>query len=207
MRKGLRNRLTRFASGRSGTVAVEAALGLTLLFAVAAVFADMHTAGRERTRLETGAGEMAQTVASQAELTKYGLDALTLAAFQNNTRGTEIIVMNVMQSGKILWMLRRGDGAQLCQLDVSGDQFTGTLPVDPPDGNGESEDDTSEMSMVVIDACKRLSGFKSESGIAFPRLLQVRNIYRAGQVEINLDKELTDENLISSDDDDEESES
>ena len=61
--------------------------------------------------------------------------------------------------------------------------------------------------MVVIDACKRLSGFKSESGIAFPRLLQVRNIYRAGQVEINLDKELTDENLISSDDDDEESES
>lgn len=186
---------------------MEAALGLTLLFAVAAVFADMHTAGRERTRLETGAGEMAQTVASQAELTKYGLDALTLAAFQNNTRGTEIIVMNVMQSGKILWMLRRGDGAQLCQLDVSGDQFTGTLPVDPPDGNGESEDDTSEMSMVVIDACKRLSGFKSESGIAFPRLLQVRNIYRAGQVEINLDKELTDENLISSDDDDEESES
>ena len=49
---------------------------------------------------------MAQTVASQAELTKYELDALTLAAFQNNTRGTEIIVMNVMQSGKILWMLR-----------------------------------------------------------------------------------------------------
>ena len=125
MRKRLRNRMQRFASGRSGTVAVEAALGLTLLFAVAAVFA------------ETGAGEMAQTVAAQAELTKYGLDALTLAAFQNNTRDTEIIVMNVMQSGKILWMLRRGDGAQLCQLDVSGDQFTGTLPVDPPDGNGE----------------------------------------------------------------------
>ena len=195
--------LRRFGQDKKGSVAVETALGVTMLFGVATILVDMHTSGLERVRLETGAGEMAQSVAAQVELTKYGLDALTTAAFQSQTRDTEIIIMNVLQSGRINWMLHRGDGAALCELDVDGDRFTADLPVDSPE-ESEDETDVSEMSMVVVEACRRTSLLKSEDKMVFPRLIQVRNIYRAGQLQINLDEALTDENMIASNDDDEE---
>ncbi len=142
----------------SGSIAVETALGITFLVSTAVILSDMHQIGIERERLEAGAGSIAVNAAQQPKLTQYGLNALVDASLETETRDTEVIIMNVLQSGAVQWMIRRGDGAMLCELNVEGKYFTGELPVDPPEisgeGNDESDVDGSTMSMIVVDVCR-----------------------------------------------------
>ncbi|WP_337749261.1 hypothetical protein [Sutterella wadsworthensis] len=189
----------------SGSIAVETALGITFLVSTAVILSDMHQIGIERERLEAGAGSIAVNAAQQPKLTQYGLDALVDASLQTETRDTEVIIMNVLQSGTVQWMIRRGDGAMLCELNVEGKYFTGELPVDPPEnsgeGNDESDVDGSTMSMIVVDVCRRTAGFELGKHLRLPREIQVENIYRSNNREIKLDKALEEENLMPSDDD------
>ena len=153
----------------------------------------------------TGAGSIAVNAAQQPKLTQYGLDALVDASLETETRDTEVIIMNVLQSGAVQWMLRRGDGAMLCELNVEGKYFTGELPVDPPEntgeGNDESDVDGSTMSMIVVDVCRRTAGFELGKHLRLPRVIQVENIYRSNNREIKLDEALEEENPMPSDDD------
>ena len=188
----------------SGSIAVETALGITFLVSTAVILSDMHQIGIERERLEAGAGSIAVNAAQQPKLTQYGLNALVDASLETETRDTEVIIMNVLQSGAVQWMIRRGDGAMLCELNVEGKYFTGELPVDPPEnsgeGNDESDVDGSTMSMIVVDVCRRTAGFELGKHLRLPRVIQVENIYRSNNREIKLDealeeeKEATDEN-------------
>lgn len=207
-RNALTQTLRRFLRARRGSIAVETALGLTFIISVAVILADMYQIGIERARLETAGGEIAQNAAVQRELTQPGLDALVDAALQTEQRDTEVIVMNVLQSGAIEWMLRRGDGAALCELNVDGKYFTGTLPVDPPENAGEGNDeedvDGSTMSMIVVDVCRRTGGFELAKHMKIPRVIQVENIYRASTRTVTIDEALEKENLMPSDDEDEE---
>ena len=178
---------------------------ITFLVSTAVILSDMHQIGIERERLEAGAGSIAVNAAQQPKLTQYGLDALVDASLQTETRDTEVIIMNVLQSGAVQWMIRRGDGAMLCELNVEGKYFTGELPVDPPEnsgeGNDESDVDGSTMSMIVVDVCRRTAGFELGKHLRLPRVIQVENIYRSNNREIKLDKALEEENLMPSDDD------
>jgi|GEM_PF-151123 len=189
----------------SGSIAVETALGITFLVSTAVILSDMHQIGIERERLEAGAGSIAVNAAQQPKLTQYGLNALVDASLETETRDTEVIIMNVLQSGAVQWMIRRGDGAMLCELNVEGKYFTGELPVDPPEisgeGNDESDVDGSTMSMIVVDVCRRTAGFELGKHLRLPRVIQVENIYRSNNREIKLDEALEEENLMPSDDD------
>ena len=162
----------------SGSIAVETALGITFLVSTAVILSDMHQIGIERERLEAGAGSIAVNAAQQPKLTQYGLNALVDASLETETRDTEVIIMNVLQSGAVQWMIRRGDGAMLCELNVEGKYFTGELPVDPPEnsgeGNDESDVDGSTMSMIVVDVCRRTAGFELGKHLRLPRVIQVR---------------------------------
>ena len=92
---------------------METALGITFLVSTAVILSDMHQIGIERERLEAGAGSIAVNAAQQPKLTQYGLNALVDASLETETRDTEVIIMNVLQSGAVQWMIRRGDGAML----------------------------------------------------------------------------------------------
>ena len=179
----------------SGSIAVETALGITFLVSTAVILSDMHQIGIERERLEAGAGSIAVNAAQQPKLTQYGLNALVDASLETETRDTEVIIMNVLQSGAVQWMIRR----------VEGKYFTGELPVDPPEnsgeGNDESDVDGSTMSMIVVDVCRRTAGFELGKHLRLPRVIQVENIYRSNNREIKLDEALEEENLMPSDDD------
>lgn len=192
-----------------GSVAVETALAVPFLAAATFVAVDMHTIGLERTRLEEGAGAVALNIATQKKLTRPALDALVDAAFQEKTRDTEVLLYNVKDTGVITWMLRRGDGAALCQWDADGIYYTGELPEDPPAaddaGNEETDGDTATASMIVVKACKRISGFKKWISIKAPAVMRVESIFRAGVLTVALDDELTDENLVEPEDEDEDS--
>ena len=196
-----------FAASRRGSIAVETALGIALFFGVMVLIADMHEVGIERARLEAAAGQIAQNAAVQSKITQPGLDILVDAALQTKGRDAEVIIMNVLQSGAIEWMLRRGDGAALCELNVDGKYFTGTLPVDPPEAAGEGSDDEDEdgrtMSMIVVDVCRRTAGLELGKHVKLPRVMQVENIYRASTRTVKIDEALEDENLMPSGDEDE----
>lgn len=202
--KAAAEKAKRQAQSESGSMAVEAALGVTFFAGVSVIVFDMHSVGLERTRLETSSGTIAQNVAVQEKLTYAGLDALVDAALETRQADTEIILMNVLQSGKVVWMLSRGDGGALCDVTVEGGYFTGTLPEDPPEEEAaEDEEDPSELSMVVVEACRRSTAVKLAGKMRLPGVMQVESIYRANAVEIELDEALQDENLIPDDDDEE----
>lgn len=199
---------TWFAEER-GSVAVETALAVPFLAAATLAAVDMHSIGLERTRLEEGAGSVALNVAAQKKLTRPALDALIDAALQEKTRDTEVLLYNVKNTGVITWLLRRGDGAALCQWDADGIYYTGELPEDAPAaddaGNEETDGDTATASMVVVKVCKRTSGLKKWLGIKAPDVMRTESIFRAGTLTIALDDELADENLVEPEDDDEDS--
>lgn len=145
-----------FARVQKGSMAVEAALSVVLFISMLSIVFDMHSLGMERARLEEGAGSIAQNIAVQSKLTEPGLSALVDAALQGDQYATEVLVLNVLQSGKISWMISRGDGAALCESPDDGGYFAGTLPEDPPEEaeGGDDEEDTSTMSMVVVEVCE-----------------------------------------------------
>lgn len=195
-----------FAQAQKGSMAVEAALSVVLFISMLSIVFDMHSLGMERARLEEGAGSIAQNIAVQSKLTEPGLSALVDAALQGDQYATEVLVLNVLQSGKISWMISRGDGAALCESPDDGGYFAGTLPEDPPEEaeGGDDEEDASTMSMVVVEVCRNSRSVKLAGRLLLPSVLEVESIYRAQSLTIELDEALKDENMIA---DNEESES
>lgn len=193
--KKMRARLREGVKSERGSVAVEAALGIVAIYGIATLLVDMHQIHLERTALETTTTQLVQNTVVLPKLTRPALDALVENVAGSNTLDTEIYLMNVYQSGKINWMLKRGDGALLCELPVDGKLFTGDLPVDPPEGS-EDEEDMSEMSMVVVEVCRRSHAIKLIGKWSLPRVMQVQTILRAVAKDIELDEELEEENLV-----------
>ncbi len=188
-------------AGRRGSVAVETALTLTLLFTVGFLAGDMHRIGIERSRLEATASSVALNITAQSGLTQAGLDSLTDIAMQGHTDEQQIIMLNVLQSGRINWQLERGGASDLCEAEAEDGYYTGDLPIDPSDMKeaASSEEDSSEFSLIVVKACRSTESIKSYGGIGMPQVLQVRSIYRANAQEISLDDALEEENQITDD--------
>lgn len=193
----------RFTRSPRGSVSVEAAFGLVFFIVILYAVADYHAVSQIRDEVEDAAGSISLNLSVQDKLTQQGFDALVTAALQNKTRDTDVVALNVMQSGKIKWMLERGDEAQLCQVDVDGRYFTGDLPEDPPDnseGNGEDDTDMSELSMVVVYVCRSTNNLRRVGKFVFPNPIEVQNINRAMKKTIDLDEALEKENMVKSDD-------
>lgn len=91
-----------------GTLAVEAAIVLPILLGVGMIGADMQRIHSERIRVENAAGAMALNLAAQPALTSAGVDALAELAMQGHAEMQQLIILNVLQSGRITWALERG---------------------------------------------------------------------------------------------------
>lgn len=198
-----------FWHSHRGSVTVEAAFGLIFFIVIIYAVADYHAISSLREEVEEASGSIALNISTQDKLTQQGFDALVTASLQNNTRDTDVVVLQVLQSGKINWMLERGDEAQLCQVDVDGRYFTGDLPEDPPDNSqaGEDEDtDMSELAMVVVYVCRNTHNLNRVGKFVFPNIVSVQNINRSLKKTIELDEALKKENMVKSDDDEENSE-
>jgi hypothetical protein len=98
-----------------GALAVEAAIALPLLIAVGLIGSDMQRIHTERIRLENASGSMALNIAMQPELSRAGIDALASVAMQGHEQFQHLIVLQVLQSGRISWALQRGGAQQLCE--------------------------------------------------------------------------------------------
>lgn len=185
-------------SGQRGAVAVEAALTVILLIGVALIASDMHRIGIERTRLENAASSAALNIAAQPTLTKPGLDGLVEIVMQGHSEYQHLVIMNVMQSGRINWLLERGGAPGLCEPPSDGVSYTGELPEDAPEGGeGESaDDDGSTTSMIVVQACRSTEDIFAHGGLSFPEVLRVESIYRVSARKVALDEELQNENQI-----------
>lgn len=188
-------------AGQRGSVAVEAALALTLLFTVGFIASDMHRIDIERSRLEGTASSAALNISAQSKLTKPGLDALADVVMQGHIDDQQMIIMNVLQSGRIFWSLERGGASDLCEAESDGVYYTGQLPIDAEkmEEAAESEEDASTFSLIVVRACRRTTDITSYGGITMPDVLQVDSVYRASSRKITLDEELQEENQIMDD--------
>ncbi|MUM78528.1 hypothetical protein GKC30_12865 [Pseudodesulfovibrio sp. F-1] len=184
---------------RRGSIAVEAALMMTMLFAVGYVASDMHRIGIERTRLESAASSAAINIAAQPKLTRKGLDALTEIVMQGHAESQQMLIMSVMQSGRVVWALERGEAEDLCEPPIEEGYYTGDLPEDrPEESDSGSDEDNSTFSLVVVQACRDTGDIRSYGGILMPEVLQVEGIYRANAKNITIDDELQEENQITS---------
>lgn len=179
-----------------GALAVEAALALPILLGVGMIGADMQRIHSERIRVENAAGAMALNLAAQPELTAGGIDALAEVAMQGHADMQQLIVLNVLQSGRIAWAVQRGGARDLCTAPASGGQYTGALPEDPPD-TGESNVDNSTMSMIVVKACRDTADVASWGGLVLPAVLETTGIFRATSRTIKLDETLRAESAAT----------
>ncbi len=179
-----------------GALAVEAALALPILLGVGMIGADMQRIHSERIRVENAAGAMALNLAAQPSLTASGVDALAQVAMQGHEDMQQLIILNVLQSGRIAWALQRGGAGGLCEAPASGGRYTGDLPEDPPD-TGASNADNSTMSMIVVKACRDTADISLWAGMPLPELLETAAIFRATSRTITLDETLSAESAAT----------
>jgi len=179
-----------------GALAVEAALALPILLGVGMIGADMQRIHSERIRVENAAGAMALNIAAQPSLTAAGVDMLAQLAMQGHEEMQQLIILNVLESGRIAWALQRGGAGDLCDAPASGGQYTGVLPQDRPD-TGESNVDNSTLSMIVVKACRDTADISIWAGMPLPDLLQTAAVFRATSRTITLDETLRAESVAS----------
>lgn len=173
---------------QAGAIAVEVALGLPLMFSIGLVGTDMHRVGIERAQIEQAAGSTAITLAAQSELTQAGLQGLVDVLTLGRPQDYQVVILNVLQSGRVSWGFQRGEAGQLCEPMSNGRDYLGELPEDPP-----AEDEDSTLSMVVVQVCRSSADVTLFGGLALPDVLGVRVIHRAVAQTIELDEALQEE--------------
>lgn len=179
-----------------GALAVEAALVLPILLGVGMIGADMQRIHSERIRVENAAGAMALNLAAQRSLTAGGVDALARLAMQGHEDMQQLIILHVLQSGRIEWALRRGGADDLCEAPASGGRYTGALPQDPPEA-AQGAADNSTLSMIVVKACRGTGDISLWAGLPLPEVLETGAIFRATARTITLDDTLRAESVAS----------
>ncbi|PLK47686.1 TadE/TadG family type IV pilus assembly protein [Uliginosibacterium sp. TH139] len=177
-----------------GSLAVEVALLMPLLFGVGVVGSDMYRVGITRAELEQRNGSLTLTLAMQQQLTESGLQALVEVGTQDAPARYQLLILNVLQSGKVNWGFKRGAGGALCDSPVSGGLYTGELPEAMPAEQGDSSDDTSTFSYIVVHSCRSTADITLAGGVSLPDVLQVRTVQRAIILKPTLDESLTNEN-------------
>ncbi|VFR32975.1 hypothetical protein ANDA3_0775 [plant metagenome] len=180
-----------------GAFAVEAALALPILIGVGVIGADMQRIHSERIRVENAAGVLAVNIAAQRRLTTAGIDVLADVAMQGHEAMQQLYILNVLQSGRVAWALRRGGADALCDAPVAGGVYTGQLPEDPPAGNSNAAVDNSTMSLIVVKTCRDTGDIALSSGVMLPAVLETLTLFRATNKTITLDTPLTDESRAS----------
>jgi len=181
-----------------GALAVETALAMPVLLGVGLLGADVHFINMERTRLENAAGAAALNLAAQPKLTAAGLDALIATVLKGHDEQQQIVVMNVLQSGRVEWALQRGGAGELCEPPSVATRYTGELPEDPPESEDASaDDDGSRLSLVVVQACRSTSDITLSGGLVMPDVLETTSVFRATAATITLDDELQAESDAS----------
>ncbi len=173
-----------------GAVAVEAAIALPILIGVGLLGTDLQRIHAERIRLENAAGAMAINLAAQTSLTSAGVDALAEAAMQGHEDMQHMIVLNVLQSGRVAWALQRGEALGLCDASAQGGRYSGTLPEDPPEGMNPNGEDTSTLSLIVVKACRDTSDIVLSGGLVMPGVLKTTTVFRAARKTVALDATL-----------------
>lgn len=181
-------------SCQAGVIAVEAALGLPIMIGIGLIGADMHRVGIERAQIEQAAGSAAITLAAQSQLTEAGLQGLVDVLTLGRPQDYQVVILNVLQSGRVNWGFQRGEAGELCESQSDGRDYLGDLPEDPPEDSGSSsDDDGSTLSMVIVQVCRSSTDITLSGGIVLPDVLGARVIYRAAVQTIELDDALQEE--------------
>ncbi|MDQ7988657.1 MAG: hypothetical protein REI09_03395 [Candidatus Dactylopiibacterium sp.] len=184
------------AARARGSLAVEAALLMPVLFGVGVLGSDLYRIGVTRGELEQRNGSLTLTLAMQRALTAPGLDALAAVGTQDAPGRYELVILSVRQSGRVNWGFRRGQGGALCDLPVSGGLYTAGLPEAPPDDAGAGEDG-SDFSYIVVRSCRSTADITLAGGVSWPGVLQVSTVQRAVVLAPALDEALTLENVAT----------
>jgi hypothetical protein len=182
-----------------GVIAVEAAFALPLMIGVGLLGSDLQRIGQERSLLEQASGSAAITLAIQSELTRKGVDALAEVLVKGNPDQYEIVMMNVMQSGRVTWGVRRGEAGRICSALSDGRYYTASLPEDKPQATAadDAETDNSSVSMLVVQVCRKTDDITLSGGLVLPDTISVTSINRANSLKIKIDAELTNESAAS----------
>jgi hypothetical protein len=178
-----------------GSFAVEAALMIPILFGVGVVGSDMYRIGITRAELEQRNGSMGLTLAMQGQLTESGLQVLVDVGTQDAPTRYQVLILNVLQSGKVNWGFKRGQGGALCDVPVSAGRYTGTLPEALPEArDSDSSADSSTFSYIVVRSCRNTDDISLAGGVSWPQVLQVNSLQRSVVLNPELDEALTTEN-------------
>lgn len=177
---------------QAGSFAVETALAMPLLLGVGLVGADMHRIDIERSQMENAAGSASITLAAQTELTRDGLLAVSDVLMLGRPGNYQMVILNVMQSGRVNWGLLRGSGGDLCPSMSDGQNYTGHLPEDPPVkiAGTAAGSDNSTLSYLVVAVCRGTSDIATSGGVVLPATLQVVAVNRAVPLRVKLEATL-----------------
>ena len=177
-----------------GSFAVEAALTMPILMGIGFISTDMHRIGIVRSELEQHAGAAALTLAMQPTLTEAGLNALEAISIQDNPAQHQLVILNVLQSGKLNWGFKRGATENLCSIPVAGGYYTGQLPEALPAADSKTSTDNSTFSYIIVQQCRSTSDITLAGKVGWVNTLQVIDIQRAASLKPTLDTFLTREN-------------
>lgn len=132
-----------------GTAALEAALALPVIAALAVLAADLCTVARARADLERNAAALSSILASQRSLTAAGLDRLVNSVWPDAGRTDQIFLGQVWRSGRVAWGLALGPADGPCPNPLAtGSVYPETLPERDP------RDDTDRVAMMVVQVCQ-----------------------------------------------------
>lgn len=184
------SRIKRFLLCGRATAALETALIFPLVLATGALCTDIYTVGLEREHMEQRSGAMASVLGYQTELTEEGLQGLLDAVLPDDLSDNyQILISNVRRNGLVYWQLSRGSATDLCKdnQSVAGDPWPGDLP------ERDEEDDSDNVSMVVVDICREGSDVSLVGGLSISGLLHASTVNRVAHGLIALDDALAQE--------------
>jgi len=186
----MNNPLRRLWRQQRGSLAVETALALPILLAAGALVTDLVTVELERERLEQRAGAIVSVLAMQTELTRQGLSGLLAATIPEEQAGNyQLNIANVRQNGEVYWQLYRGNATTICDDNqtISGALYPGELP------EVDEEDGKENISMIVVELCRRGSDVTLLGGLSLTNTLNVSAVNRLTRNTLRLDETLAAE--------------
>ncbi|WEK29045.1 MAG: hypothetical protein P0Y58_19315 [Candidatus Pseudomonas phytovorans] len=191
-----------FRRSEHGSAAVETALILPIIIGITLLGADLYTLHQARSHLEQSAHTIAATLGVQSRLDANGLQALVDDATRMTARldtelaplPFELIISKVEQDRSMAWRpLHRGAASGICTPNSEGAVFTGELPQVPKAADDDSEPDSSDSSVVVVQLCTEVDKLMLSSLVLAEDILQVQAVSRLQHGTPTLDKVLTQE--------------
>lgn len=178
--------IARTRERQRGSAALETALALPVITALAVLAADLYTVARARADLERNAATLSSVLAGQRSLTAAGLDRLVASVWPDAGATDQIFVGQVRRSGRVAWGLTLGQAEGPCPNPLAtGAQYQGTLP------ERDSRDDTDSVAMMVVQVCQPVQALRLSTLVLGADVLRTVSVDRMRTAGLKLDAGLT----------------